>query len=522
MTDRTRNARAALIVLLVAVPIYALRLNDAAGLVVDDAWYVMLGSALAGGQGYQLINAPVDGILPGYPPGFPAILSIVFRVLPKFPQNVWLLKSLSVMAMLGVGILTYVYAKRRQVPEEVALCAALGVTVTPAFVFLATSTVMTECIFTLLQLATVLLIHRGGESRDAQRAQRLTAVAGLTAAATVLIRSAGIALPLAAGLWLVKERLWKRAVLFAAITILGVLPWIAYAHWHAPTPAQQSLHGGSIVYSYGEQIWMRWAGYPAAGAATVDELPARVGTNVVDVVFRGAGGVFVPALFRGPAESGEEIASLGGALGLSRGSMGAASGTMGVSFAIAAIMLVGFVRTSRTNLTVAELLVPATLGIIVVWPFWTFRFILPLAPYLFVYLVRGLRTFAPAAVARVALLCLFGLNVLDHARYVLHARDAERTARVSWLAQARETDEVLDWITRNLDDGVIATTNPGLVYLRTGHKTIAFDRPHDDFGVWKARGVRYVVSLLPVQPPASSNAFKLLYRSSEGMWVIEI
>jgi hypothetical protein len=234
------------------------------------------------------------------------------------------------------------------------------------------------------------------------------------------------------------------------------------------------------------------------------------------------GGVFVPALFRGPAESGEEIAALGGALGLSRGSMGSASGTMGVSFVIAAIVLLGFVQTSRNNVTVAELLVPVSLGIILVWPFWTFRFVVPLAPYLFFYLVAGLRACAPAAVARVVLFCLIGLNVLDHAQYVLDVRDAERAARVSWLAQARETDEVLEWITRNLDDGVIATTNPGLVYLRTGHKTVAFDRPHDDWSAWRARGVRYVVSLLAVQPPASRGAFKLLYRSSEGFWVIEI
>ena len=522
MTGRAHTWLAALVVLLVAAPIYILRLNGAAGLVVDDAWYVMLGSALAEGRGYQLINAPVDGILPGYPPGFPAILSIVFRVVPQFPQNVWLLKSFSVLAMLGIGVLTYVYIERREMPREIAMCVALAVTITPAFVFLATSTVMTECVFTLFQLSTVLLIHRSGETGDAQRAQRLTLAAALTGAAAVLIRSAGIGLPVAAGLWLLKERRWKRAMLFGAVTGVCVLPWILYAHMHAPTPAQQELHGGSIVYSYGEQIWMRWAGYPTSGRAEVGELPARVGTNIADIAFRGIGGVFVPALFRGAGESGEEIASLGGALGLTRGSMGGAGATMAVSLGIAAVVLLGFVQTVRTHATVAELLVPVSLAIVLVWPFWTFRFVVPLAPYLFFYFVVGLRACAPAAVPRVALLCLIGLNLLDHARYTLDVHDGERTERVGWLVQARETDEVLDWITRNLDAGVIATTNPGLVYLRTGHKTIAFDKPHDDWNAWRARGVRYVVSLLAVQPPASRGAFKLLYRSSGGFWVIEI
>jgi hypothetical protein len=517
----TRNsAITAIAVLGATLAIYLLRLNDAVGQVVDDAYYVMLASALAHGQGYELINAPFDGILPGYPPGFPVILSIFFQFVPQFPENVWLLKSVSVAAMLGVGLLTYLYVRRRQMPAEIAACVAVGVTITPAFVFLATSTVMTECIFTLLQLATVLLIHRSGEIEDARAAQTMTVLAALSAAGTVLVRSAGIGLPVAVGLWLVKERLWKRAMLFGAITAVCVLPWIVHAHRRAPTPGQQALHGGSIVYSYGEQIRMRWAGYPASGIATAREIPARVGTNVVDVVFRGMGGLFVPALFRSPAESGEEIAALGGALGLSRGSMGSASGTMGISFVIAAIVLLGFVQTCYNDVTAAELLVPVSLAIIVVWPFWTFRFVLPLAPYLFFYLVAGLRACTPAAMARIALLCLIGLNLLDHGRYVLAAR--ERTVDVNWLAQAGETDEILEWITRNLHDGVIATTNPGLVYLRTGHKTIAFDRPQDDSSAWRARGVHYVVSLLAVQPPEWGGPSKLLYRSSKGFWIIEI
>ena len=52
---------------------------------VYDAWYVMLAKGLAEGRGYQLINAPIEGILPGYPPGFPALLSLVFHLSAEFP-----------------------------------------------------------------------------------------------------------------------------------------------------------------------------------------------------------------------------------------------------------------------------------------------------------------------------------------------------------------------------------------------------------------------------------------------------
>jgi hypothetical protein len=522
MTTRAQTALPALIVVVVALPIYILRLNSAVGLVVDDAWYVMLAKALADGRGYSLINAPIDGILPGYPPGFPVILSIMFQLRPDFPQNVGLLKSVSIVAMLGVGLLSYVYARRREMDRETAACIAAAVTITPAFVFLATSTLMTECVFTLLQLATVLLIHISGEPARAHRDRMLTVAAALTAAATVLIRSAGIALPLAVAVWLIKERKWSRAALFGVIAAVCLLPWFAYSRAHAPTPAEQTLHGGSIVYSYGEQIWMRWAGYPAAGSDTIRDLPARVLTNVADVVFRAVGGVFVPTIFRGPAESGEEIAALGGAVGLMRGSMGAATATMAISLVLSTLVLLGFAQTTRRRVTVAEVLVPISLIIILMWPFWTFRFVVPLTPFLFLYVVEGIRLVAPVRVAAVVLLCMIGLNVSDHTRYVIAARDGEHSGRVSWLAQARETDQLLEWVVANAQHGVIATTNPALVYLQTGRKTVFFDKPLDDWTVWRTRGVRYVISLVAVEPPPARGPYRLLYRSPGGLWVIEI
>ena len=424
---------------MVTVPIYLSRLNDAAGLMVDDGYYVMLARALSQGEGYRLVNSAATAVVPLYPPGFPAILSIAFHLFPAFPQNAWLLKCVSIAAMFGVGLLTYAYARTRHLQRELAACVAVAVTITPAFVFLATSTVMSECVFTLFQLATVLLMHRGVDADDAGRARKFTIAAALTAAATVFVRTAGLGLVLASGVWLLKERLWKQAVLFGAIAAVCVLPWMLYARAYAPTGAEQALHGGSIVYSYGEQIWMRWAGDPASGTATLADFPARVGVNTVDVFGRGMGGLFVPALFRGPSESGEEMVALGGAAGLSRGSMGGVSATMTVSLVLSAIVLLGFVQTARTRVTLAELFVPISLGITLLWPFWTFRFVIPLAPYLFVYLVAGIRTLAPPSVVRIALLCVIGLHVSDHAK-ICTGRTRPGARKPSQLAGSSSRD----------------------------------------------------------------------------------
>ena len=134
--ERARSIAAALVVLLVPLPVYIMRLDHTVGGMVDDAWYIMLAKALAQGDGYWLVNSPLPSILPIYPPGFPALLSLVFQVRPDFPENLWLLKSISVVAMLGVGLLSYIYLHRdRLLPRHLAACASIAITTTPALVF---------------------------------------------------------------------------------------------------------------------------------------------------------------------------------------------------------------------------------------------------------------------------------------------------------------------------------------------------------------------------------------------------
>ena len=511
----------------VVLAIYLLRLNGVAGLMVDDAWYMLFAKALAEGEGYRVISSATTSILPLYPPGFPAILSFVFRISPQFPQNVWLLKSVSIAAMCGVGLLSYFYLQRhRNLPRDLASCAAVAITVTPAFVFLATSTVMSDCVFTLAQLATVVLLHRSVDTGDSSRARVSAACAGVMAAATVLIRSAGIGLVVAAGLWLMKERLGNRAAVFAAVVLLSLMPWMLYARAHAPTPDERAAHGGAVAYAYTDQLWMRWAGSPAFGYVRSRDLPARLGTNLVDVFGRDIGGILVPVVLRGPAESGEEIVGLGGTLGLSAGSMGNAPGTMLISLLCSGIALLGYVRKVRERLTVAEILVPTSLVITLLWPFWSFRFVLPLTPFLFLYLVGGIQMLArgSSSVLRVVMLCVIGLHVYDHAGYILLSKQSGGSRRIQWLADADNVHQAIAWIGTGLDEhGILASTNPALVYLRIGRKGISLDDPRAVFSTLKRRGVRYAASFVATDLPALSRGeFAVLYSSSARLWVIKV
>src|SRR4030095_8676376 len=124
--------------------------------------------------------------------------------------------------------------------------------------------------------------------------------------------------------------------------------------------------------------------------------------------------LLVPGILRGPDESGSEVVSLG-RIGPVAGSMGNSPATIAISFVLRAIALAGWIRTWRQR---AELLVPLTIAMVVIVPVWTFRYLVPLTPFIIGYFAAGLRTPTtdPWRVARLAPLCVIGLDLLDHVR----------------------------------------------------------------------------------------------------------
>jgi hypothetical protein len=396
---------------------------------------------------------------------------------------------------------------------------------------------MAESVFVFGQLLTIVVIEAAARTGDESGGHRRTIAGAVLAAATMLVRSTGLALIVAVTGYLVVKRRRKAAALFSAVTLLCLLPWMLYARAHEPTEAQRLEHGGSIASAYSNSMRMRVAGMASSGRTTLGDLPAQTWWNLVSVFGRDMGGVFVPAFLRGPDESGEEVVSLGPSSGPLPGSMGGATATMVIAFVLSAFVLAGYVSAARERLTAAELLVPLSLALTVAVPFQTFRYVLPLTPFLFFYLIEGVRRATvwcgratgavprdPWRLARIVTLCLIGFDVLDHAQYIFDARNAERAQAVDWIGDSKEIDEVLGWMKGHLPEGAaVVTTNPALVYLATGHKTLALDGYQDNWRRWKAGGARYVVALRPLALPESPAVFRLLYQSSRRkLWVIEI
>jgi hypothetical protein len=509
---------------LACVAVYLLRYDHVAGFTVDDAWYILLAKALAAGQGYTLINSPSPGITPFYPPGFPFLLALVFKVAPNFPQNVWLLKAVSVAAMFGLGLASFWYfTRRRGLSSWVAGAMASVVVLNPTLVFFATSSVMSECVFAFAQLLTVVVIERCVSENGGRRALAFAALGAALASYVFLTRSMGVSLLVGVVLYLAWRRLWRAAAVFVLGVGLLVGPWMVYSRRHAPSEAMRAEQGGYIVYPYGEQFWMKTAGNPYAGNVTAGDIPARVFENLWQMAGEEAGRIFATPIYRSPRHSGFEF-------------QGFKSGAGVISVALSLLILAGFIAAARERITLAEIVFPLSIGIIALWPWYPLRFAIPYLPFVVFYLVRGCQfvqelnrklSDKPAARLRpVAALAVLGgvlaLYAYDHAAYIVAKSDPAVDTKPVWLAKFGESEEALNWMNANLprDGSSVVSSNPALVHLHTGLKTVSGGNIRESWGRWKEINVRYLAFVgypSPMPPPGQSEkAYRQIYPGETG------
>ncbi len=504
------------IVLWLFFTIYLLRLDQVIGMVVDDAWYALLGKALATGEGYQMINAPTPGIRPITPPVFPALLALCWLLSPDFPANLWLLKSVSIAAMLGVGLVAFIYFKRdRELPLYLSLGIAAATVFYPPLVFHATSMVMSECVFMLLQLSAIVVIERG--VRQGKTGWRYVALGGALASLAYLTRSAGAGLLVASVLYLFKERCPRQALIVGAIVALSAGSWIGYTRAHAPTPAERAEQAGSILQPYHEQFWQRVAGNPSAGEITASELPGRVWKNLADISRIDMGAVPLYAFYRA-IEPGQ-VVLLG-------------RPAVWFSLALTALAIIGFITVARARMTLAEFVVPLSLAVSILWGWEQFRFLLPLIPFLIFYQLMGLRALfllcqrlygkpksrAMWTTLTAAAWAIAALNVYANLAFIQKHYDPAPGNQMQWHRDFDENAALLRYAKEKLPaDAVLATYNPALTYLFTDHKTVAIGDPARSWEMWNRTGVRYLVYASPNPLPPFEpveNKYPTIYRQS--------
>ena len=191
-----------LLVLLFVASLYALSMNTTLYTWGDNAHYIIVGKALATGQGLTDILFP-DNPAFKYPlPVFPLLLapSIYFFDYALLPMKI-------IIAMIGVGVVALTYRLFQPVLGETqALLLTLLVGVSPQIVSFSHQ-IMTEIPYLFFSLLAVIMLEK--YFADQQWWSVLGFAAALVLSLTCLTKTIGLALIIAAVLYVVCEGSWK-------------------------------------------------------------------------------------------------------------------------------------------------------------------------------------------------------------------------------------------------------------------------------------------------------------------------
>ena len=227
------------------------------GVFQDDAIYVVLAKALASGEGYRMINMPGAPHATHFPPGYPILLAALWKVAPSFPDNIVVFKFVNALFLAGTAALTYRFARTRLAlgPLSSAIGAAVGTI--SVVVLMITGVVLSEPLYMLLLIPTLVAAETAAEDGTVARA----AMAGVLIGVLALVRTVGVFLLPAALVVMLVRRRWRGAAVMALAALAFIAPWQLWVS------AYQSETPAPFVGKYGAYGPWLAEGYRAGGLA---------------------------------------------------------------------------------------------------------------------------------------------------------------------------------------------------------------------------------------------------------------
>lgn len=335
----------------------------------DDGVYVLLGRALAEGEGLRYLGVTGNPPAPKFPPLFPLVLSLVWRVFPSFPENVTVLSGVNVVVTALAGGAFFAYLRRAlRIEFNPALLITL-VAWASAHLWRVAAVPLSEPLFLLLMIGALW----AGARMEARPRSGTALLFLLMAGLAVHTRTLGIALLLGGILSLAVSKEGRLALLTAVGALALVLPWTLWTAGAAseiPAPLRDTLgpYGGWLL----SQIAGQPVEFGAFAWANVGSLLARI----LNLLLPGVPGRWL---------------------------------LLGIP--LFTVLLAGlwdlFLRSRTLVFGLA-----GSLGILVLWPFQEIRLLVPFQPLLVAALVMGFRRILEALpvrkIARTALLGVGG------------------------------------------------------------------------------------------------------------------
>jgi hypothetical protein len=405
----------------------------------DDGIFFVSAKSLATGGGYRIASLPENAYQTKFPPLYPAYLSLIWRLNPKFPDNLKLATIASWLCLAACLALAWIlYKDAGLAPAKRWLALAL-LGFSPYMIFFGTR-LFSEIPFTALVLATLIAARRSGD--------RAILCAAALASLAYLTRTAGIALIASVLLCLLLRRDFRRLKLFAVITLPVVFAWGAWTATH------RSGHGDLTLTYYTDYL-----GFQLKNVG-FDNILIVFWKNF-DQILYGIGSLVLPKVVSNlPMKILTQVIAIG------------------------AIM--GVVRLVRSGVLVDYAIFSAfSTAILLVWHYpATERFVLPMFPLLAVGLIveaehlwnmlrpafrhkKMDQRVAAYLIGGVAgIICLSALALQLYVTFV-YLTDTANAKRVQ-LAARRDDYQ---WIAANLpDSATVLSYDDPLLYLYTGRR----------------------------------------------------
>ncbi|MEP7000676.1 MAG: hypothetical protein ABI969_09370 [bacterium] len=406
------------------------------GVFHDDAMYVILARSIATGQGFRYLNLPGAPVASHFPPGYPAVLSLLWRVAPEFPANLIAFKALNAVCLAISAVLVAQLARERLESERWGLAAGIVTTISVPLLVLVTM-VLSEPLFLVTLVTSLILAER---LVSGATSLRLAISIGLLAGITTLVRTHGIALIPAIALPLLVRRRWVDVATFVAGAFVMLVPWQLWTSTHAgvlPSP---------IAGNYGSYLswWMR--GFHAMGPSMITETLRRTVTDSLAML----AALFAPV--RGTLSHTISLIALG------------------LGFSIGAISL-------RRRAPVTLLFLAGYAVLVLLWPFPPSRFVWGMWPLLlFVLFAAGQAVSArsvtmPTFLRIVSAVALLWVGV-GYAAYEQRAARGRWWASISRAADGRVSPAIAWTLAHTAPMDIVASDDEGAVFLYTGRRAV--------------------------------------------------
>ena len=189
----------------------------------DDGLFYVSAKSLATNNGYRVPSLPENPSQTKFPPLYPLLLSLVWLVNPAFPTNL-ALATLLCWITLACGLCLARLLYKSDGFSEGRTWLLVGLLAFSPYLVLFGSTMFSEMVFTCFVLGALILGRRDGD-------KAILAAAALALCA-YWTRTAGIALLVAIPAWLLWKRERRKAFLFAAVMLPGVVAWSLWVRLH--------------------------------------------------------------------------------------------------------------------------------------------------------------------------------------------------------------------------------------------------------------------------------------------------